>query len=119
MEEKKENVAIGEGEGQTSETVGFREALAELRSPEDGARWICEATQKVEATISADSRVKRHQCSDKKRTTLSRKQGRYISRCFRGNQQNMANVITWQGDIQSAIMKEEGIVTRASLGFFM
>ena len=59
-------MAIGEGEGQTSETVGFRESLAELRSrhaqgllsPKDGARWNCEATQKVEATISADSRVK-------------------------------------------------------------
>ena len=55
-----EDVTVGEGEGQASEQVGFREALEDWRSKEgqgflsheDGARWTIGATSKVDAATS-------------------------------------------------------------------
>ena len=53
-------MAVGEGEGQTSEIVGFREALQDvcnkhvqgLPSTGEIARWIGEGTSKVDAAIT-------------------------------------------------------------------
>ena len=60
QKEEEDDVAMIEGEGQSFEMVGFREAhkdLHKLKNTEHVVRWICEATRKVDAASTTSGLV--------------------------------------------------------------